>query len=47
MPMQQGDVPFTLANADLLEQLTSFQPNTDIKIGVKHFINWYRKYYNI
>ena len=47
MPMQQGDVPFTLANNDLLKQLTGFEPNTNIKTGIRNFVNWYRKYYNI
>ena len=47
MPMQPGDVPFTLANTDLLRQLIGFEPNTEIKIGVKHFTDWYLKYYNI
>ena len=47
MPMQSGDVPFTLANTDLLKELIGFEPSTDIKIGVKHFTDWYRRYYNI
>ena len=47
LPMQQGDVPSTLANTDLLKQLTGFEPNTDIRIGIKHFVDWYREYYNV
>jgi UDP-glucuronate 4-epimerase len=45
MEMQIGDVPATWADASLLKSLTGFQPNTDIKIGVKKFIDWYKKYY--
>jgi UDP-glucuronate 4-epimerase len=46
MPMQSGDVPETWANVELLQRLTGFTPNTNIKIGVKNFVNWYKKYYN-
>ena len=47
MPMQEGDVPATWADATLLENLTGFKPNTPIKQGVKNFINWYKEYYSI
>lgn len=47
MPMQMGDVPATWANADLLSALTGFTPKTNYKDGIKDFINWYRKYYNV
>ena len=47
MPMQQGDVPATWADATLLENLTGYKPNTPIKQGVKNFINWYKEYYSI
>ena len=46
MPMQSGDVPETWANAELLQKLTGFKPNTDIQFGVKAFVNWYNEYYN-
>ena len=45
MDMQKGDVPATWANAELLKKLTGYQPTTDVKAGVKEFINWYRDYY--
>ena len=45
MEMQKGDVPATYANADLLHRLTGYVPQTDISTGVKHFVNWYRDYY--
>ena len=47
MPMQEGDVPATWADATLLENLTGFKPNTPIKHGVKNFIHWYKEYYSI
>ena len=47
MPMQQGDVSATWANTDLLKKLTGYAPKTDIKEGVKKFIDWYLSYYKI
>ena len=47
MPMQQGDVSATWANTDLLKKLTGYAPKTDIKVGVKKFIDWYLSYYKI
>lgn len=45
LPMQTGDVPATWANADLIQKLTGYKPNTDIREGVKKFVSWYREYY--
>jgi UDP-glucuronate 4-epimerase len=45
MPMQTGDVPATWADASLLRSLTGYQPQTDIREGVKRFIAWYREYF--
>ena len=45
MPMQQGDVSATWANTDLLKKLTGYAPKTDIKVGIKEFIDWYLSYY--
>ena len=47
MPMQQGDVPATWANTDLLKKLTGYAPKTDIKEGIKKFVDWYLSYYKI
>ncbi len=44
--MQVGDVKETHSDSSLLEKLTKFRPNTDIKIGVKKFVDWYLDYYN-
>ena len=46
MPMQKGDVMSTWADTSVLQNLTGYHPNTNIKDGVKNFVNWYRKYYN-
>ena len=47
MPMQQGDVPSTWANTDLLKKLTGYSPKTNIKTGIKSFIDWYTSFYKI
>ena len=45
MPMQQGDVAATWADALLLETLTGYKPSTEITTGVKRFVEWYKSYY--
>lgn len=44
LPMQPGDVPMTYANIDPLKKVTGFQPNTELKEGLSHFVKWYEKY---
>ena len=45
MPMQTGDVPATWANADLLQRLTGYRPQTPFQEGVANFVRWYHDYY--
>ena len=45
MEMQQGDVPATWANADLLGRLTGYKPQTEFREGVRAFVTWYRDYH--
>ncbi|SFK51821.1 NAD-dependent epimerase/dehydratase family protein [Methylocapsa palsarum] len=47
MEMQQGDVPLTFADTQLLAFLTGFSPQTSIADGVRAFVEWYRDYYKI
>ncbi|CUH82338.1 GDP-mannose 4,6-dehydratase [Tropicibacter naphthalenivorans] len=47
MDMQPGDVPATWADASLLETLTGYRPQTDMRDGVARFVEWYREYYNV
>jgi UDP-glucuronate 4-epimerase len=47
MDMQKGDVPATWANADLLQNLTGYKPETDVRAGVANFVAWYRDYYQV
>ena len=44
MEMQKGDVPATWANADLLQTLTGYRPQTDFRVGIARFVEWYREY---
>lgn len=45
MDMQQGDVPATWADANLLRQLTGYAPQTNMRDGVARFVHWYRDTY--
>ena len=44
MDMQMGDVPATWANAELLQKLTGYRPQTDFRDGIAKFVEWYRQY---
>jgi UDP-glucuronate 4-epimerase len=45
LPLQDGDVPATFADTRELEALTGFRPGTDVREGVRRFVEWYRGYY--
>lgn len=45
MPMQTGDVPATWADVALLQGLTGYQPQTDIRDGIAEFVAWFKDYY--
>lgn len=45
VPMQPGDVPVTYADTTPLEQDFGFKPNTSLREGLRHFAEWYTKYY--
>ncbi len=47
MDMQKGDVPATWADASLLNRLTGYKPETNIKDGVETFVLWYKNYYRV
>lgn len=47
MDMQKGDVFATWADASLLQNLTGYAPQTDVRAGVKQFVAWYRDYYGV
>ncbi len=43
--MQPGDVISTYANCSKLENYINFKPKTNLRKGIKEFLNWYREYY--
>ena len=47
LPMQPGDVPATYADVEDLMADVGFKPSTSIEEGVRHFVAWYREYFNI
>ena len=47
LPMQDGDVPATFANAENLEADVGFRPRTSVEHGICRFVEWYKSYYGI
>lgn len=47
LPLQQGDVPDTLADSSALEQSVGYKPSVSIEEGVKYFVDWYKSFYQI
>lgn len=47
MPLQAGDVPATYADVDDLYRDIDFKPQTNIRVGVGKFVDWYRSYYQV
>ena len=41
--MQDGDVNITFANIDKAQNLLDYYPETQMKAGIKKFIDWYRQ----
>ena len=46
-PMQPGDVPKTLSNVSALMRDYNYAPKTNINLGLKKFINWFKESYEI
>ena len=44
---QIGDVNSTFSNNKNLFKLINFKPNTPLKVGIQHFVNWYKDYKKI
>ncbi|MDD2884331.1 MAG: NAD-dependent epimerase [Dechloromonas sp.] len=47
LPMQDGDVPATYADTQLLDDWVGFAPATPIQEGIHRFVAWYRDYYQL
>ena len=44
LPLQAGDVIKTHADINSLNKYTGYKPKINVKIGVKNFLDWYKKY---
>ena len=44
LPLPAGDVIKTLADINSLHKYTGYKPKINVKIGVKNFLDWYKKY---
>lgn len=47
LPLQSGDVERTWANVDNLIKDYDYRPNTDLNLGVSHFVRWYKEYFKL
>ena len=47
LPLQDGDVPDTYADAEDLRIDVGYKPDTTIEVGIRNFIDWYLAYYKI
>jgi UDP-glucuronate 4-epimerase len=43
LPVQKGDVSRTLADLSHSGRIIGYQPQVDIKEGIKRFVDWYRR----
>lgn len=46
LPMQDGDVPRTMANTERLRRDFDYQPSVSIDTGMRKFAQWYKEYYH-
>lgn len=44
--MQKGDLLKTYADVSFLKDLTGYVPKTNLEVGIKKFVKWYREYYD-
>ena len=47
LPMQAGDVFQTHADTTALQQEIHFKPSTSLIDGIRKYLNWFKKFYNI
>jgi len=47
LPLQPGDVPDTSAEVTELMTDTGYRPDTSVEVGVRRFVEWYRRYYGV
>lgn len=44
LPMQKGDVQTTYASTDKLFNAVGWKPNTDLKVGMQAFVDWFKEW---
>lgn len=47
LPLQDGDVPETVADVSRLAAAVGFKPATPVEVGIARFVQWYRSYYKV
>jgi len=47
LPLQDGDVPQTVADVSRLAAAVGFKPATPVEVGIARFVEWYRTYYKV
>jgi UDP-glucuronate 4-epimerase len=47
LPLQDGDVPATVADVSRLAAAVGFKPATPVEVGIARFVDWYRSYYKV
>jgi UDP-glucuronate 4-epimerase len=45
LPIQPGDIKNTLSSNDKLKKLINYKPKITAEVGVKRFVDWYKKYH--
>jgi len=46
-PLQPGDVKATIADITNIKTQLGYAPKTNIQTGIKKFVEWYRRYYQV
>ena len=47
LPLQEGDVPRTFSDSNILNEWIKFRPSTPVKKGINEFIKWYKSFYDV
>jgi len=45
LPLREGDVLKTYSSTEKLSSDYHYQPKTNVKEGISHFVDWYRDYF--
>ena len=44
LPMQRDDVKDSFAGINKSEEMLGYQPTTNVSMGIRKFIEWYKSY---